>query len=176
MSVETEEKQDLVDSFQREWDESHPEMHYQCVPAVTRMVRMSEYIARNVDATLTQFGLTRGEAEVLFALVRNPSRAITPKVLQTLMLISSGGLTRRLDNLEQKGLICRYPDPNDRRGTLLQPTQKGRELTLKAHAAHIATEAKLVEVLSPADLSQLETLLKKLILAQQKKLFPNGLS
>ena len=94
-TAETEQARDLVDTFQLEWDASYPGMHFKCVPSVTRLVRMGEYIARAVDETLAEFDLNRGEAEVLFALVRNPHIDITPKIIQTRILVSSGGLTRR---------------------------------------------------------------------------------
>ena len=68
-TAETEQARDLVDTFQLEWDASYPGMHFKCVPSVTRLVRMGEYIARAVDETLAEFDLNRGEAEVLFALV-----------------------------------------------------------------------------------------------------------
>ena len=129
-TAETDEARDLVDTFQLEWDASYPGMHFKCVPSVTRLVRMGEYIARAVDETLAEFDLNRGEAEVLFALVRNPHIDITPKVIQTRILVSSGGLTRRLDRLEEKGLISRLPDPNDRRGTVLKATKAGIVLAL----------------------------------------------
>lgn len=66
-TAETEQARDLVDTFQLEWDASYPGMHFKCVPSVTRLVRMGEYIARAVDETLAEFDLNRGEAEVLFA-------------------------------------------------------------------------------------------------------------
>ena len=65
-TAETEQARDLVDTFQLEWDASYPGMHFKCVPSVTRLVRMGEYIARAVDETLAEFDLNRGEAEVLF--------------------------------------------------------------------------------------------------------------
>lgn len=135
----------------------------------------AEYIARAVDETLAEFDLNRGEAEVLFALVRNPHIDITPKIIQTRILVSSGGLTRRLDRLEEKGLISRLPDPNDRRGTVLKPTKDGIVLALRAHKAHTEKEARLVATLSENEKKTLEKLLKKLILSQEDAISPGGL-
>ncbi|WP_278634140.1 MarR family winged helix-turn-helix transcriptional regulator [Sutterella wadsworthensis] len=174
-TAETEEARDLVDTFQLEWDASYPGMHFKCVPSVTRLVRMGEYIARAVDETLAEFDLNRGEAEVLFALVRNPHIDITPKIIQTRILVSSGGLTRRLDRLEEKGLISRLPDPNDRRGTVLKATKAGIVLALRAHKAHTEKEARLVSTLSENEKKTLENLLKKLILSQEDAISPGGL-
>ena len=39
--------------------------------------------------------------------------------------LSTGAMTNRLDRLEKAGLIRRLPDPNDRRGTLIEPTEAG---------------------------------------------------
>ena len=171
-TAETEQARDLVDTFQLEWDASYPGMHFKCVPSVTRLVRMGEYIARAVDETLAEFDLNRGEAEVLFALVRNPHIDITPKIIQTRILVSSGGLTHRL---EEKGLISRLPDPNDRRGTVLKPTKDGIVLALRAHKAHTEKEARLVATLSENEKKTLEKLLKKLILSQEDAISPGGL-
>ena len=132
-------------------------------------------ISSAVDETLAEFDLNRGEAEVLFALVRNPHIDITPKIIQTRILVSSGGLTRRLDRLEEKGLISRLPDPNDRRGTVLKPTKDGIVLALRAHKAHTEKEARLVATLSENEKKTLEKLLKKLILSQEDAISPGGL-
>lgn len=89
--------------------------------------------------------------------------------------MSSGGLTRRLDRLEEKGLISRLPDPNDRRGTVLKATKAGIVLALRAHKAHTEKEARLVSTLSENEKKTLENLLKKLILSQEDAISPGGL-
>lgn len=167
-TVDPDFNRDLIDTFQEQWDASYPEEHFKCVPAVTRLIRMAQYAMRSSEETLAIFGLTRGEAEVLFAIVRNPDEAITPKRLHTLMLVSSAGLTSRLDKLEKKGLLIRLPDPDDRRGTILKPTEEGIAVTLKAYAAHVANEALLIECLTETEKAQLSRILKKLILSQRK--------
>ena len=62
-------------------------------------------------------------------------------------MLTSSGTTKRLDKLEQEGLIRREADPNDRRGTLITLTDAGRELIDSVTAAHLANEAHLVSAL-----------------------------
>ncbi len=72
-------------------------------------------------------------------------------------------MTGRLDKLEKRDLICRHPDPNDRRSILVELTDSGRVLIDEVCLAYIATEEDMVKVLSPADRGKLVGLLKKLL-------------
>ena len=63
-------------------------------------------------------------------------------------MLTSSGTTKRLDKLEQAGLIAREPDPQDRRGVLIALTDKGREAIDATTAAHLANERRLLAVLS----------------------------
>ena len=47
-------------------------------------------------------------------------------------------MTNRLDRLEHAGLVRRLPDPADRRGTLVEPTEAG----LAAWGDTVGTQAK----------------------------------
>ena len=79
-------------------------------------------------------------------------------------MITSSGTTKRLDRLEQAGLITRGPDPDDRRGTLITLTAAGRELVDGTTEAHLANEARLLGALSEAEQLRLADLLRKLLL------------
>jgi len=61
------------------------------------------------------------------------------------VLITSGGLTKRLDRLEEAALIRRHPDPDDRRGTLVRLTTEGREVIDDALATLLEAETDLVQ-------------------------------
>ena len=74
-------------------------------------------------------------------------------------MISSGGMTARLDQLERAGVIERRPDPNDRRGKLIALTEQGR----KVIDATIANEQRILTSLTLAEQERLNALLKKLI-------------
>ena len=80
-------------------------------------------------------------------------------------MLTSSGTTKRLDKLEQAGLIRREADPNDRRGTLITLTDAGRELIDTVTAAHLANEARLISALDAGEHEVLADLLRKLILS-----------
>ncbi len=77
-------------------------------------------------------------------------------------MLSTGGMTKRLDRMEAAGLLERSPDPDDRRGLLVALTPKGLRTVDAAVAAHIANEERLLRGLSGAERERLERLLVKL--------------
>ncbi len=78
-------------------------------------------------------------------------------------MLSSGGMTKRLDRLDEAGLVERRPDPADRRGTLVRLTRRGKTLIDKAVVTHSRNEERLLASLSPADRRALDGLLRKLL-------------
>jgi DNA-binding MarR family transcriptional regulator len=88
---------------------------------------------------------------------------LSPTRLYEAAMISSGGMTNRLDRLERAGLIERRPDPSDRRGKLIALTTAGRRVIDGTIARHVANEEQLLSVLSTAEQERLNALLRKLI-------------
>jgi DNA-binding MarR family transcriptional regulator len=91
------------------------------------------------------------------------------------MRLSSGAMTNRLDRMEAAGLIRRLPDPSDRRGTLIEPTEAGHAAWDKSVSTQARREAMIASVLSPAERDQLHSLLRQLMRAfpdKAKKNFP----
>jgi DNA-binding MarR family transcriptional regulator len=77
-------------------------------------------------------------------------------------MLTSSGTTKRLDRLEQAGLITRAPDPEDRRGTLITLTETGHELIDAVTEAHLDNERDLLGALTADERRQLADLLRKL--------------
>ena len=77
-------------------------------------------------------------------------------------MLTSSGTTKRLDRLEQAGLIRRDPDPDDRRGTLITLTAAGRRLIDSVTEAHLENERRLLDALSDSEQRRLADLLRKL--------------
>lgn len=130
--------------------------------------RLSEtalVIGRDHQAPLfASFGLQPGEFDVLAALRRAGSpHELTPTRLFDATMISSGGMTARLDRLERMGLVARRPNPDDRRGVLVSLTDEGRTMIERAFPEHLANQARLTAALTADELSALSALLAKLL-------------
>jgi DNA-binding MarR family transcriptional regulator len=78
-------------------------------------------------------------------------------------MLSSAGVTSRLDRLERRGLLARLPDPADRRGIIVELTDAGLALVDEAVVAKTQADRQLLARLDPADVDGLEGLLRKLL-------------
>ena len=74
-------------------------------------------------------------------------------------------MTSRLDRLEQSGYIRRLPDPEDRRGVVVELTDEGMAAWDKAAGIQGRKEAFFASALTKAEQQQLNALLRKLMLA-----------
>src|SRR5262245_24800338 len=75
--------------------------------------------------------------------------------------LSTGAMTNRLDRLEKAGLIRRLPDPNDRRGTLIEPTEAGNAAWDAAVGTQARREAMISAVLREPERHELHRLLRR---------------
>ena len=146
------------------WRALYPDLELGPYQVTARLSRAALHIARSQEAVFARFELNRGEVGVLSALRTAPPGAkLTPTKLFRGLMLSSAGMTSRLDRLERRGLLRRVPDPDDRRGVLLELTPVGRRLVDRAVAANTAEEAKLVGVLNPRETDAVAGLLQKLL-------------
>ena len=78
-------------------------------------------------------------------------------------MLSSAGITSRIDRLERRGLVRRLDDPDDRRGVIIELTDEGREVVDEAVAALAISDRQLLDRLDPEEVEQLEGLLRKVL-------------
>ncbi len=115
---------------------------------VDRVAAINKYVARVFEETLAGFGLSHGEYKVLLRLAVAPTeRRLSAGDLTRSLMLSSGGMTNRLDRLEGAGLLRRLPDPNDRRGVLVELTDEGSALIDRAVTDEASKEIDLFEAL-----------------------------
>jgi DNA-binding MarR family transcriptional regulator len=100
---------------------------------------------------------------VLATLRRNgPPYQLRPTDFAGQLMLTSSGTTKRLDRLEQAGLVARTPDPEDRRGTLITLTEAGHDLIDAVTEAHLDNERNLLSALGAEEQRRLADLLRKL--------------
>ncbi len=87
---------------------------------------------------------------------------LSPTELFASMMITSGAMTNRLQQLEKKALITRIANPKDARSLLVQLSEKGLALIDKAIVEHIELENQLLSGLDTEEMATLNTLLRKL--------------
>lgn len=122
---------------------------------------MSFALARAVWA---RHGLAPAEFDVL-ATLRNASapHELTPKQLQDALLITSGGLTKVMLQLETRNLVVRSRNQTDQRVKPIKLTPAGKRLVEKAMAELAAASGKWVRgVLEANEISLLTGMLRKL--------------
>lgn len=92
-----------------------------------------------------------------------PPQKLSPTQLFKGLMLSSAAITGRLDNLEDRGLVTRSPDPADRRGVIVELTEKGCALVDAAVAANTPGEAQLLNGLTEKDRQSLARLLRQFL-------------
>jgi len=155
---------DAVDAIVAQWRELRSDLDLQAMALVGRLGRVASLIERRVSAVLEAHDLTLADFDVLAALRRAgaPHRLNPTRLYKTLML-TSGTITNRLDKLEQRGLIARLADPEDRRGTLVALTAKGKTAVDAAVVDHVANETRLLATLSKTERTAFDRTLRKLL-------------
>ena len=155
---------DFTDRILGRWAELHPDADLAPLQVTGRLARMGQLLANREEAVFAEFGLNRGEVGVLAALrSAGPPHRLSPGRLGRGLMLSSAGVTSRLDRLERRGLVARHPDPGDRRGVIVELSGRGMELVDAAVAATAARDRDLLDGLSATEARQLEALLRKVL-------------
>jgi DNA-binding MarR family transcriptional regulator len=155
---------DFTDRILGRWAELRPDVDLAPLQITGRLARMGQLLAQREDAVFGEFGLNRGEVGVLAALrSAGPPHRLSPGRIGRGLMLSSAGVTSRLDRLERRGLLARLPDPNDRRGVIVELSDRGLELVDAAVTATAARDRDLVDALSAAEALQLEALLRRVL-------------
>lgn len=159
-------KSDQVDDILAQWQRVRPDVDVSPMAIVFRVKRLARSFERATASNFARHGLEPGEFDLLATLLRSgPPHRLSAGALGRALMITSGSVTNRVDNLEDRDLIRRIDDPDDRRGVLIELTPRGLRAVDAALEHHVATERDLIDALTPAQRTQLADLLRRLLLA-----------
>jgi DNA-binding MarR family transcriptional regulator len=129
-----------------------------------RLFRTVSLADVRLAAGLGEYDLQPGWFDLLAALRRaGKPYQLNPTQLIRATMLSSAGMTKRLDRMADAGLVERHPDPADRRGTLVRLTRRGRRVIDAALPVHVANEERLLAPLTERERRSLDALLRKLL-------------
>ena len=101
------------------------------------LLQVSSRVLRELDRRLElEHGISVNEFDVLINLDNLAGGRLRMTDLANAVMLSSGGLTRLVGRLEQRGLVRRDPDPEDGRGLVASLTREGRARFAKARLTH----------------------------------------
>lgn len=157
---------DRADAAKAQWNREMPGLDLDPMVLLGRLSEAAQAIINgHLVPAYAKIGLKQGEFDVLATLVRSgPPYKLMPTDLYKSMMMSSGGMTSRLDKLEKAGHIERCPHPDDRRALMVCLTDSGRKLIKDMIPAYIESQKQAVNGLTEDERSMLSELLKKLIL------------
>jgi DNA-binding MarR family transcriptional regulator len=114
-----------------------------------------------LDRELAPYDISAPQLIVLSSVAN--SEADSAAALCKSISYDPGAMTRMIDRLEQKGLIRRVPNPDDRRATNLEITVAGKALYPQLLAAKETVQAQFLRGFSETDVRTLESLLNRVL-------------
>lgn len=157
--------EDAVEVIINQWlREGFNEDELVAMETIGRLKRLETILMRQLNKNYKKiFNLNQWEFDVLATLRRSgkPYR-LSPTSLFDSMMVSSGTMTNRLQNLEKKQLIIRVENHDDKRSMLVELSPKGVELIDQVMISHVQLENELLSDMSREELDIVNTLLKKI--------------
>ena len=155
---------DLVDQLLAQWRQELPDQDVSGLGLVVRVELLAKHLKRETAKVLAELGLKTWEYDVLSALRRQgPPYELPATRLADYSLLSTGAMTTRIDQLEDKGWVRREPDPDDRRGVRVILAAAGLDLVNHAFKARLSAAEFSLEALETRERESVDGGLRKLM-------------
>lgn len=155
---------DDVDRIVAQWAQERPELQTEAMAVFGRIYRVARLVGDRQEKVYAEHGINRGEFDVLATLRRaGEPFQLSPKALSASLMLTTGGMTGRLDKLERAGLLRRSPDPHDRRALQVTLTDEGLRLIDDAVGTGLAEQTAALSGLDDEQAGHLAGLLRSLL-------------
>ena len=153
---------DETDKILAQWRSVRPDLDVAPMGLIGRLKRINQHLSREMDKTFAKHGLNLASFDVLATLRRSgPPYRLSPGDLLATMMVTSGTMTNRIDQLCKVGLVERIHNPDDGRSVIILLTDKGFDIIETTVTAHVHTQARLTQSLSIEESAALNKLLTK---------------
>ena len=156
--------EDEVDRIVDAWRRERPDLDPAPLHVFSRISRLARHLELARRAAFAARGLEPWSFDVLSALRRaGEPYELTPGVLMSQTLVSSGTMTNRVDRLVAAGLVERHGHPGDRRVVVVRLTEPGVAAVDDAMADLLERESVLLAALEESEREALTTALRDLM-------------
>jgi len=160
---ESELMDDLVGRSLRQWREARPDIDISGKAVVGRLMYLANLAHQTLEAALASADLTYYEYSVLSSLrVVGAPWELSPSVLKSTLLFTSGGLSNLLKRLENRQFIVRADNPHDGRGVLVRLTRQGKSLIDAVMPGVSSAKLDLIRMLNARERTTLVRLLRRM--------------
>jgi DNA-binding MarR family transcriptional regulator len=153
---------DRVEAIQAAWRRERPDIDVSSIGVLTPALLIGRYLSRARERALRELGTDTPTLEVLATLRRAgaPYRLRTSEI-ESATSVTAGAVSQRLDRLEDRGLVRRERDREDKRVIHVALTKKGRELIDAVVAGLMERENELLTPFNERERKTLERLLRQ---------------
>ncbi len=161
---------DYTDQVLEAWRHVRPDLDTSPAGVVNRILRLAKFLEGELDKVAAEHGLsTKGDFDTLAALRRHrPNQELSPTQLADAALMTTGGMTARLDRLEERGYVARRSDPADRRALLVTLTDSGRRIVDDVVESSLQRQRRLIAPLDAGERTLLASLLRRLLMSLER--------
>jgi DNA-binding MarR family transcriptional regulator len=156
---------DQADEMADYWCRENPAIDPITKTLAIRLRRIAHHLERELRRELAAHDTDMWEFEVLLSLRRSEGHSKSAGTLGKESEVTSGAITNRVAQLEQRGWVRRDFDPSDRRQVLVTLTEEGLRRSNELIATKTETEQRLFGQVDPATIARLSSDLRTLLLA-----------
>ena len=154
---------DEVAALIADWRRERPDLEMGSVRIFLPLRRALQAAEARRAVILANYKITPAMLDLLVALRRSgPPYVQTPSDLTRVLVLTAGGVSQRLDRLEQAGLVERTVNTEDRRVVYVRLTEHGLGIVDALIAEYMDHEEELLHGISTRDRAELAKLLLRL--------------
>lgn len=158
-------KQELVNRIDRVKERS-PETYNEVLQVVVPFYMLHQELFNGTSKILEEkYQITHSELDVIRCLYmsNNEDNILSPTKIYEKLMFTSGGVTKVLKKLEEKGLIIRLDNKFDKRSKLVQLSDIGNDICKNALISLFAFEEKSFSKLTKEEIDTYKKLTLKLL-------------
>jgi len=150
----------MLEQLEKNW----PEYKLKVVPEVFMLFGVYEGLQEMEEAIASRYDLHCSDFRTLLHLrCYNQEKVLSPTDLYSSLNLTSGGLTKILHRLTNKGLVKRMENPEDKRSSLVQLTQSGEDILTQVMEELSDEDHRLFAVLSNTERETLKSVCVKML-------------